>query len=59
MNHKQVKLGEDNLAAVRKYFETHLCAKQTECAKALDLSVMAVNRHVETIRAEWRKRKTK
>lgn len=59
MNHKQVKLGEDNLSAVRKYFATHLCAKQVECAEALGLSVMAVNRHVETIRAEWRKRKAK
>lgn len=54
MNHIQVELGESNLAAVRRWFASHLCGTQVECAKALGLSAMAVNRHVKTIRAEWR-----
>lgn len=54
MNHKQVKLGQENLEAVRMFFKKHLCATQRECADALGISVMAVNRHVRTIRAEWR-----
>ncbi len=54
LNHHQIQLGRDNLAAVRAYFETHLCATQQDCAKALSLSIMAVNRHVKEIRSEWR-----
>lgn len=50
----QLQLGRDNLAAVRAFFASHLCATQRECAQALGLSVMAVNRHVKTIREEWR-----
>lgn len=57
MNHKQIELGQDNLEAVEKFFRTHLCATQRECAEALSLSAMAVNRHVKTIRASWRKQK--
>lgn len=52
-NWKQVDLGRENLAAVREYFSSHLCATNRECAAALGLSVMAVGRHVKTIRAEW------
>lgn len=55
MNWKQMALGDKNLALVRQWFETHLCGTQTECAKALGLSAMAVNRHVRTIRAEWKR----
>lgn len=54
MNYLQVELGQENLDAVKKFFRTHLCATQRECAESLGLSVMAVNRHVRTIRAEWR-----
>lgn len=54
MNYLQVELGQENLDAVKKFFRTHLCATQRECAEYLGLSVMAVNRHVRTIRAEWR-----
>lgn len=54
MNYIQVELGEANLKAVMEWFQTHLCGTQVECAKALGLSVMAVNRHVKTIRATWR-----
>lgn len=55
MNHIQVELGQQNLDAVREFFRTHLCCTQRECAAALGLSAMAVNRHVKTIRAEWKK----
>lgn len=55
MNHKQVGLGRENLEAVREWFTSHLCGTQVECARALGLSVMAVNRHVRTIRAEWKR----
>jgi DNA invertase Pin-like site-specific DNA recombinase len=37
----------------------HLCGTQAECAKALNISVMTVNRHVKAIRAEWRPKKPK
>lgn len=47
-------IGDLNLARVRRWFRQHLCGTQRECAEALGLSVMAVNRHVATIRAEWR-----
>lgn len=49
------EIGEANLLRVRIYFLTHLCATQRECASALGLSVMAVNRHVRRIRNEWKK----
>lgn len=48
----QSETGRANLERVRSFFERHLCATQRECAEALGLSVMAVNRHVRTIRAE-------
>lgn len=54
INHHQVQAGRENLAAVRAFFEAHLCATQRECAEALGLSPMAVNRHVRAIRDEWR-----
>lgn len=47
-------IGRDNLEAVREFFVTHLCCTQIECAKALNLSQCAVNRHVKTLRSEWR-----
>ena len=53
----QVALGEENREAVRQFFADHLCCTQAECAKALGLSAMAVNRHVRAIRAEWRRTK--
>ena len=52
----RIEVGRDNLAAVRAFMASHLCATQRECAEALGLSVMAVNRHVKEIRAEWRDR---
>lgn len=54
MNYIKIQEGRDNLALVRAFMASHLCATQQECAKALGLSVMAVNRHVKEIRAEWR-----
>lgn len=56
LNHAQIELGRANLERVRLFMANHLCATQRECAKALDLSVMAVNRHVREIRSEWRDR---
>ena len=53
-NWKQVELGEANLKAVRAFFASHPCCTQRECAKALGLSPMAVNRHSQSIRREWR-----
>jgi DNA invertase Pin-like site-specific DNA recombinase len=54
MNWVQIELGEENREAVRRFFQQHLCATQVECAAALGLSAMAVNRHVRSIRAEWK-----
>lgn len=54
MNTRQIIAGQANLAAVRAFFSAYLCATQKECAEALGLSIMAVGRHVKTIRAEWR-----
>lgn len=50
----QLELGRANLERVRAYFREHLCATQRECSTALGLSIMAINRHVKTIRGEWR-----
>lgn len=48
------ELGAANRSAVRAWFAAHLCGTQRECARALNLSPMAVNRHVAAIRAEWK-----
>lgn len=47
-------IGAENLARVRSWYLDHLGGKQVECAEALGLSVMAVNRHVADLRNEWR-----
>lgn len=47
------KLGHDNREAVRAFFAAHIGCTNVECAKALSLSVMAVGRHVSTLRKEW------
>lgn len=47
-------IGDLNRAKVRRWFQSHLCGTQRECATALGLSVIAVGRHVKSIRAEWR-----
>ena len=47
------EVGIFNLERVRRWYRDHLGGKQQECADALGLSVMAVNRHVRTLRAEW------
>lgn len=49
-----VIIGRANLAAVRIYFANHIGCTNAECAKAIGLSVMAVGRHVATLRSEWR-----
>jgi hypothetical protein len=47
------EIGKVNLARVRLFFETHLCATQAECANTLQLSTACVARHVKTLRSEW------
>ena len=47
------EIGRKNRERVRKFFATHLCATNRECAAALGMSVEAVGRHVAVIRAEW------
>ncbi|EHK57724.1 hypothetical protein MAXJ12_08374 [Mesorhizobium alhagi CCNWXJ12-2] len=53
MNHKQIELGERNRAAVRALLASRLGISRTEIAERLELSAMAVTRHVAAIRAEW------
>lgn len=47
-------IGDLNRARVRRWYRDHLGGKQAECAADLGLSVMAVNRHVAQMRAEWK-----
>lgn len=47
------KIGHDNREAVRAYFLAHIGVTNSECARALGLSVMAVGRHIKTLRREW------
>ena len=54
MNWRGIEEGRRNREAVRAFFTAHLCATNVECSKALGLSIMAVGRHVEAIRAEWK-----
>lgn len=49
-----VDIGRRNFQMVREYFEAHLCATQRECSAALGLGHMAVHRHVQKIRSEWK-----
>lgn len=46
---------QDNLNHIRMWQRAHPWGTQRECAKALGLSIMTVNKHVNAIRAEWRK----
>lgn len=47
------QIGHDNREAVRTYFLSHVGCTNTECAAFLGLSVMAVGRHIKTLRREW------
>lgn len=47
------KIGRANREAVRRFFAEHIGCTNVEAAMALGLSIMAVGRHVATIRAEW------
>lgn len=47
------QIGHDNREAVRKFFAEHIGCTNVECAAALGLSVMAVGRHIKTLRQEW------
>lgn len=46
-------IGQYNREAVRKFFLTHVGCTNVECAAVLGISVMAVGRHIKTIRREW------
>ena len=46
-------VGERNRKRVYDYFRKNICAKQSDCAKALGISAVAVNRHVRSIRNGW------
>lgn len=46
-------LGKRNRDRVLAWLSAHPGGKQSECAKALDLSVMAVSRHYRAIRQSW------
>lgn len=48
-------VGAQNLIRVRAYFASHLGCTNVECARALGLSIMAVGRHVATLRANWQR----
>lgn len=48
------RIGAQNLERIRRWFCEHPCGTQRECATDLNLSVVAVGRHVKTIRSEWR-----
>ena len=47
------KIGHENREAVRRFFADHVGCTNVECAAAIGLSVMAVGRHVATLRKEW------
>lgn len=53
MNHKQIELGRRNREAVRALLQSHLGISRVEISEMLDLSPMAVTRHVTAIRSEW------
>lgn len=46
-------IGDANREAVRAYFASHIGCTSVECGASLGLSVMAVGRHVATLRKEW------
>jgi predicted ArsR family transcriptional regulator len=48
-------IGAANRERVRNFLATHIGATNRECAEALGLGIMAVGRHVKTLRSEWQK----
>ncbi len=48
-----IQIGHDNREAVRAFFIAHIGCTNKECAKAIDLSVFSVGRHIKTLRKEW------
>ena len=54
INHHQILAGRINRMAITQWGRTHPFGTQQECARDLNLSLMAVNRHVKAIREEWR-----
>lgn len=56
--HKQAE-ADENREKVRAYFIANPFRRQNECAAALGLSVMTVNRHYNAIRVELAKAERK
>lgn len=42
-----------NLAAIRRYYATHLGCTARQCAAALGLNERTVGIHLKTLRKEW------
>lgn len=53
MNRRQIKIGEENRRNVRMLLAHYPGISRAEIAELLDLSPMAVTRHVAAIRSEW------
>lgn len=51
------QIGRRNTKRVREYMRTHIGATRIECAKALDMNVCVIGRHVGIIRNEWVKKR--
>ena len=51
-------IGRSNKERVKSFLERHIGATNLECADALNLSPMAVGRHVAALRAEWEAKAT-
>jgi len=52
------RLGAENRRNIKEWTASHPGGTQRECAKALGLSVTAVNRHFQKLRAAWRDQQT-
>lgn len=57
MKHDIGQLKRDQAAETRQrianYMQANPVARQHECARDLDLSLMTVSRHMTALRAEW------
>ncbi len=54
LNRTQIEAGKVNRLAIKQWAIIHPWGEQQECSRDLNLSLMAVNRHVKAIREEWR-----
>lgn len=49
------EVSKKNLADIKEYFEKNPYSTQADCARALGLNPVTVNRHVKTLRQEMKK----